>query len=128
MHILLDTSNVRMIVVCPESPASGIRGRATAITRLASATRKRRNGRCFLSQEDRGMASSISDRLEYRTAKRCRLRSIPIYTATSRGMHPSRRRKSGHSQSTTCLVYKRKSRQSSHSWRLEGNNKKIVEQ
>jgi hypothetical protein len=102
--MLLEISSVSMIVVCPESPASGVNGRAMAITRVSNARRNRRNGRCFLNQEEREMASFTSDRLEYRTAKRRRLCKIPMYRAISRGIHPSRRRKSGHNQSTTYLT------------------------
>src|SRR5215207_5037625 len=108
IHMLLDTSRVRIIVVWPESTASGTSGRATAITRLASAARNKTKGKCFLHQEKGRRDSPTSDTLEKRTAKRCRLCRIAMYRAMSRGMHPNNRRKSGHNQSTIYLAHRRK--------------------
>jgi hypothetical protein len=64
MHMLLEISRVRMMVVCPERMDSEVRGRPIAITRLISARIKKANGRCLRSQEILSSDESTKDKLE----------------------------------------------------------------
>src|SRR3989304_4851852 len=102
-HLLPETSIARTMVVWPVGTLTMATGRPNAITRLASARRNRANGRWRRRRDGGGSAARTQARLGERTAKSRRRRSIQIYTATIRGINPSRRRNPGQSKAIDYL-------------------------
>ena len=83
-HMLRDTSIASTTLARPSGTATIAAGRAIAMTRLASPTRNRANGRWRRTRDDRGIAARTSDRLEKRMPVR-RRRSAQMRATTSSG-------------------------------------------
>src|SRR5688572_2089504 len=89
-HILRETSIAMITVALLEGTSTVATGRPNANTRLASANRNRRKGRCFRSQDCFAAASRTRERLEYRTAKRRRRRKTHRYIRIASGINKNR--------------------------------------